>query len=227
MQFSYWSPIICIVALSGSACNGDNSAALQPIDAAVETRMFAANGDDGAGEDLLTDGGPQRAAASTQPAEPAKITPAMDAAKSSDSEKCVKFVMPSDCKNPDGRPLPSELRCTGLYGTWGKRQPACGVHPYAPAYELWSDGAKKQRWFSLPEGASIDASKPEAFLYPVGTQFWEEFRIQVYQSDNVNGQERVAETRLLRKTDKGWVYTSYVWDEKGEHATQRPYGETD
>lgn len=127
---------------------------------------------------------------------------------------CVYFVMPSDCTNPPNRPLPSELRCTGLYADWTTRTLACGVKPYRPAFELYSDGAQKQRWYSVPEGMTVDASNPEAFLYPVGTQFWKEFRVAV------GDQERLVETRLLRKSVNGWLYTSYVWDETGQTAVQ-------
>jgi hypothetical protein len=130
---------------------------------------------------------------------------------------CREFVMPGDCTTPENRVLPSELRCTGLYGDWATRSLACSVTAYRPAYELYSDGARKQRWFSLPEGGHIDGSQPESFVFPVGTQFWKEFRVEV------GGKERLVETRLLRKIasgKNGWVYTSYVWDERGEKAVQ-------
>jgi hypothetical protein len=143
--------------------------------------------------------------------------PAANGGMPSTSEGCVPFVMPSDCTTPDGRPLPTQLRCTGLYGDWSRKALACGVSAYRPAYELWSDGAAKQRWFSLPQGGHIDAARPEAFVYPIGTQFWKEFRVQV------NGEQKLAETRLLRKVSdarNGWVYTSYVWDERGQDALQ-------
>jgi hypothetical protein len=134
---------------------------------------------------------------------------------------CVMFVMPSDCTTPPNRVLPSDLRCTGLYGDWASRALACGVHPYQPAFELYSDGAHKQRWYSLPEGTHIDGTQPEGFVYPVGTQFWKEFRV------DVAGESRLIETRLLRKISNsatGWVYTSYVWDEQAQNAVQTNMG---
>ena len=150
------------------------------------------------------------------------VQPAADGGMPSTSD-CAPFVMPSDCTTPEGRPLPTDLRCTGLYGDWSRKALACGVTGYRPAYELWSDGAAKQRWFSLPEGSRVDAANPEAFVYPIGTQFWKEFRVQV------NGQSKLAETRLLRKVSdglNGWVYTSYVWDERGDNAVQTNDGIT-
>jgi hypothetical protein len=166
------------------------------------------------------DGGqaePSDGSADPEPAAGSDAAPASDAGGPADGgpdsgpveRGCVDFVMPSECVSASGRPLPSELRCTGLYGDWDVREPACGVREYRPAYELWSDGLLKRRWVSLPPGASIDASRPDAFVYPAGTQFWKEFRVP----DGAGS--RLAETRLLRKVASprpGWVYTSYVWD---------------
>lgn len=201
-----------------------------PREPAAELTLDAARpvvvGDDGSGEDRVPDSGKPRVVKDDSDADggtdtvdrapDAQVKPAPEA-----HETCSKFVMPQDCKTPEGRPLPSELRCTGLYSDWENRTLACGVTAYTPAYELWSDGAKKQRWAALPEGGKVDAARPEAFAYPVGTQFWKEFRI------TVQGKERLAETRLLRKSDRGWLYTSYVWDELGQHAVQQNDGVSD
>lgn len=133
---------------------------------------------------------------------------------------CVPFVMPSDC--PATEPsLPKELRCTGLYGDWERRTYACGVEEFRPAYELWSDGALKRRFIALPEGSAVDASDPDAFQFPVGTQLWKEFWLE-------QGASRVlGETRLLRKTELGWLYTTYVWSPDGSRAVQTNDGVSD
>lgn len=137
------------------------------------------------------------------------------------SVNCVPFTMPANCSGTDGQALPSELRCTGLYGDFAAHTLACGVEPYAPAYELWSDGATKSRYLSLPAGTTIDVSDAEAFRFPVGTRLWKEFRVkrgEVLQP---------AETRLLLKSDAGWLYTTYVWSEDGQHALQQNDGVAD
>ncbi|WP_233561227.1 hypothetical protein [Sorangium cellulosum] len=130
---------------------------------------------------------------------------------------CTEFVMPTgvNCDAPIDGALPVDLRCTGLYGDFDRREPACGVLEYKPAIELWSDGAAKRRWVSIPAGQKVDASNPDAFVYPEGTQFWKEFQVQ-----GADGAMRLAETRLLRKTPDGWLYTSYVWSEDGREAIQ-------
>jgi len=127
---------------------------------------------------------------------------------------CAPFVMPADCSVPAGAVLPGELRCTGLYGDFETRKLACGVEGYVPAYELWSDGAEKDRWVSMPPGATVDVSDPDGFVYPVGTRFWKEFR----------GPSRLLETRLLEKSAAGWIYTTYVWSTDETTAVQQNDG---
>jgi hypothetical protein len=142
----------------------------------------------------------------------------LDAGVGEPSASCAPFELPADCETTAPRTAPSSLHCTALYAELERGLLACGLLEYTPAYELWSDGAVKRRWVSLPAGASIDTSDPDAFAFPVGTQFWKEFRVPV------NGDLRRAETRYLRKEDAGWVYTTYVWSEDGRSAKQQNYG---
>ncbi|WP_437681440.1 hypothetical protein [Sorangium sp. So ce131] len=134
-----------------------------------------------------------------------------------DGAACVEFAPPEgvDCAAPLDGVLPKDLRCTGLYGDFDRRELACGVLEYKPAHELWSDGAEKRRFVQIPEGQRVNAKDPDAFVYPDGTQFWKEFRVK-----GADGALRLAETRLLRKTPDGWVYTSYVWSEDERQAIQ-------
>jgi hypothetical protein len=103
---------------------------------------------------------------------------------------------------------PANLVCTGLYADIAVKLTAPGVQPYAPALSLWSDGAEKQRWISLPPGGIIDNSDPSEWSFPVGSKVWKEFS---------RGGQRV-ETRLWQKVHAGyWVAATYVWsgDESG------------
>lgn len=133
------------------------------------------------------------------------------------TEDCAPYVAPSAdlCRPPADGPLPSDLRCTGLYADFAARTTACGVRAYKPAYELWSDGADKRRFVFIPPGAKIDVSNPDEFRYPVGTKFWKEFRVA-----GPDGAMRLAETRLTQKSADGWLYTSYVWSEDQREAKQ-------
>jgi hypothetical protein len=108
---------------------------------------------------------------------------------------------------------PRLLSETGLYGKSGPLVVDPRNRPYSPQYPLWSDGARKQRWVSLPAGASIDVTNVDAWVFPVGTKFWKEFVF--------NG--RRVETRLLwRASEQGWVFASYKWNEKQTDAAIAP-----
>lgn len=136
-------------------------------------------------------------------------------------EGCDEFVAPADCTIPEGAVLPGELRCTGLYSNWEMRTLRCGVQAYAPAYELWSDGAGKQRYVWLPPGSTIDVTNPNDWDFPVGTRFWKEFYV------GPEGNQKLGETRYLLRSEAGWLYTAYVWDEAGTVANQHNEGVDD
>src|SRR5882672_4590761 len=65
---------------------------------------------------------------------------------------------------------PTTLDCTGLYSALETKELAAGVRAYAPAVPLWSDGAAKRRFISIPAGQKIDASDPGEWKFPVGTK---------------------------------------------------------
>src|SRR5688572_27347644 len=73
------------------------------------------------------------------------------------------------------RPGPARLSDTGLFVAGSSAE----VHPenisFSPQYPLWTDGATKRRWIRLPRGKFIDASRPDAWKFPVGTRLWKEF----------------------------------------------------
>jgi hypothetical protein len=108
-------------------------------------------------------------------------------------------------------PLPQRLSATGLYlpGTTVVRPEHIA---FTPQYALWSDGATKRRWISLPPGTFIDATDPDAWEFPAGTRLWKEF---------AHGQP--VETRYIeRLADGGWRFATYVWNEAGTDAGLAP-----
>src|SRR5688572_17338840 len=56
------------------------------------------------------------------------------------------------------RPEYTRLSETGLFAAAGAQALAQNVSAYTPNYALWSDGADKSRWISMPEGGWIDTS---------------------------------------------------------------------
>lgn len=104
------------------------------------------------------------------------------------------------------------LSDTGLFAP-GSRVIANGLLAFAPQYPLWSDGAEKRRWLSLPPGSAIDASTPDAWVFPKGTRLWKEF---AYASQPV-------ETRFIeRLADGSWRYLTYIWAADGRDAALAP-----
>ena len=101
-------------------------------------------------------------------------------------------------------PLPVHLRDTGLSDPRNLS--------FAPQYPLWSDSAHKRRWIYLPPGAAIDASRADAWEFPVGTRLWKEFSLG-----------SPIETRFIERLPDGtWRYAAYLWNEAGTDATLAP-----
>jgi len=116
-------------------------------------------------------------------------------------------------KTPAIAPLPALLSATGLYVPGSTTEIRREHLAFTPQYPLWSDGATKRRWISLPPGTAIDASKPNAWEFPRGTRFWKEF--------SMGG--RPVETRFIeRLADGSWRFAAYVWNEAGTDAELAP-----
>jgi len=124
-----------------------------------------------------------------------------------------------DCSQPsDAGPLTTRLPCllsdTGLYEsdmvTLGD-----GVHPYEPMFHLWTDGADKKRWISLPPGEQIDSTDMDFWVFPTGTRLWKEF-----SRDGIR-----IETRLIEKQSTGaWQTVAYQWRGDQTEADAVPNG---
>lgn len=110
-------------------------------------------------------------------------------------------------------PLPQRLSDTGLYKPGSSTEVRESVIAFAPQYTLWSDGAQKRRWLALPPGTSIDASRTDAWKFPIGTRLWKEFS---------HGGRRVETRYIERLADGSWRFAAYVWNEEGSDAVLAP-----
>lgn len=100
-------------------------------------------------------------------------------------------------------PLPHLLSETGLFGAGGQEPQALA---FVPQYPLWSDGATKRRWVSIPAGESIDGSDPDSWVLPTGTRLWKELSFGEREPERV-------ETRYLEKLPDGtFRFATYRWD---------------
>lgn len=108
---------------------------------------------------------------------------------------------------------PQTLQETGLYADFANLRVDPNHVDFVPQYPLWSDGAAKRRWMSLPPGTAIDAADPDAWVFPIGTRFWKEFSFAGHR----------VETRYLERTASGqWLYAAYAWSPDGREAQLVP-----
>ena len=113
--------------------------------------------------------------------------------------------------------LPVRLSETGLFVASSNEILAPGVRPYTPRFQLWSDGADKRRFISLPAGTRIDSADMDDWHFPEGTRLWKEFA-----RDGVR-----VETRLLMKLGprpEDWAAMAYLWQPDGQDAHAVPDG---
>ena len=112
--------------------------------------------------------------------------------------------------------VPVLLSGTGLYASMapGARQVTDGIIPFEVNSPLWSDGAHKERYVSVPAGAKIVPTDTDKYVFPDRTVMVKNFLI-----DTVYGDPKTSihiETRFLiyRKpaTSPGeWYGLSYRW----------------
>jgi hypothetical protein len=125
----------------------------------------------------------------------------------------------NEISDSDNNGLPEHLHCTGLYSDPANTTPSSSLRVFQPANILWSDNLQKQRWIYLPPGSTIDASSPEAWIYPEGTTVWKEFA-------GVETGKKV-ETRIYKKLSDTWAKATYEWDDAQKEATRVASGGKD
>lgn len=118
---------------------------------------------------------------------------------------------------PPGPALPETLTETGCFSDVANLVPVPGVLPYEPISPLWSDGAIKERYVSLPEGGKIVFSADSPWGFPDNTLFIKHFFIDLKEGDPTT-RTRI-ETRFLVKEAAGVRGYSYRWNDQGTEAT--------
>jgi uncharacterized repeat protein (TIGR03806 family) len=111
---------------------------------------------------------------------------------------------------PPTHVLPKLISQTGTFGNLEQLQPADFLIPYTVNSPLWSDGAVKTRWFTVPTNSIIGFAATGAWNFPAGSVFVKNFDLPV---DDTNPQRvRRLETRILVRDTNGYVYgASYKW----------------
>ena len=106
--------------------------------------------------------------------------------------------------------LPATLSQLGLFTDLTNLTPANFLIPYAVNSPLWSDGAQKTRWFTIPANRTVHFTLNGEWTFPAGSVFVKHFELPV---DEANPKSlRRLETRVLVRDVNGYVYgASYKW----------------
>ena len=112
-----------------------------------------------------------------------------------------------------GAPFPKKLSETGLFTDTARLVPNAGLTEYDINAPFWSDGARKRRWFGVPESSSIVFSSNGAYDFPSGSATVKHFEIT-----NADGSTRRLETRVLLRNASGWNGYTYKWNAAGSDA---------
>lgn len=134
------------------------------------------------------------------------------------------YNMPPSFNGSSFGSIPPILSQTGVFTNTPGMQPFSGLIPYAPNTPLWSDGAVKTRYLSVPHTGNpwtpdqqISFTPTGPWTFPSGTVFVKTFELQTNQSDP-NSLRRL-ETRLLVRDINGTVYgVTYKWRPDGSDA---------
>jgi uncharacterized repeat protein (TIGR03806 family) len=110
-------------------------------------------------------------------------------------------------------PLPAALSLTGCADVLDPKLPATGLVPYGVRSELWSDGAEKERYFAIPDGAKITVNPDGDLDLPVGSVVVKTFKV---------GGKRVETRLMVRHDDGGWAGYTYEWSDDERDATLLP-----
>lgn len=135
----------------------------------------------------------------------------------------------TSCVAKSGQEPSPLLSKTGCVDMAQPSKAAPGLIPYSVRSPLWSDGAVKHRFMSIPPGSKIkvlDCSTQAAdcasdavngddghWLLPTGSVLVKSFSIE----------NKLVETRLiLHPTETEWFFYGYEWNDAGTEATLLP-----
>jgi uncharacterized repeat protein (TIGR03806 family) len=123
--------------------------------------------------------------------------------------------------NVAGSPLPATLEDTGAFSDLATLTPQPGILPYEINVPFWSDGADKQRWFSLPDPGSVIGFHREAnWTFPPGAIWIKHFEIEL--TNGVPSSTRRLETRFLVRNPGGVYGITYRWNIEQTNASLVP-----
>jgi len=107
-----------------------------------------------------------------------------------------------DLTGTEAGQVPTNLSETGCVEATRPIQAAPAMISYDVINPLWTDNAEKQRYFAIPDGATINITATGDFEFPVGSVLMKHFILN----------DQYIETRLLMFHPEGWLGYSYEWE---------------
>ena len=121
-------------------------------------------------------------------------------------------IVPAGDPPPDVD-FPELLSETGCVDPADPTRVSDALIPYDLNVPFWSDGARKARWFAVPDGTTIGVTDDGDLDLPNGSVTMKSFWLG----------GRLVETRLfVRHDDGGWAGYTYAWNEEQTDATLVP-----
>lgn len=103
----------------------------------------------------------------------------------------------------------TSLRALGCLEA-GSSDMARDLVPYDVNAPLWSDGAAKKRWVTMPRDKKIAVAPDDVFTMPAGTMFLKEFSL---------GGRRIETRMMYRDPELDWLFYAFKWNAEGTDAT--------
>ena len=119
------------------------------------------------------------------------------------------YKMEATGASPQAGSMANSLSDTGCVDNANPMQAASGLIPYSVNNPLWSDGADKERYLSLPDNTRVTLETNGDFNFPVGSVLMKHFKFG----------EKLIETRLFTHSELGWQGFSYEWNDAQTDAT--------
>lgn len=120
-----------------------------------------------------------------------------------------------------GANLPATLADTGAFTNLTTLAPNAGIISYDVNTPFWSDNAKKQRWFSIPNtNLDITFNRSNNWQFPTGAVWIKHFDLEL--TNGVPASARRLETRFIVKNVNGVYGVTYRWGNSLTNATLVP-----
>lgn len=104
--------------------------------------------------------------------------------------------------------FPDRLSMTGLFDNVETLHAGPQTFFYEINSPFWSNSAEKSRWIFLPQDKKVNFNAKGEDVFPNGAQLIKHFNLVL-----PSGELRHLETRILKKTQQGWVEALYLWNE--------------